>query len=468
MPRLAQGFGVVGLLGVLAVHACSSDEEPSGGDKSTGGSGGDAGDGGAPAGGAAGSETGGKGGSSGASGGSTSKGGAGGAAGAAGQAGEATGGVAGEPGAGGQGGEGAVGPGTECTACIDGGDVSSPRRVLLDQCGDSPACTRWLGCARGCSDSTCLDACDAANEEVAPYRYAIYDALCDACATECSALQFCDRACVDDVNLPLQPTAPATLALTGLYASATVPATPDAVAPYARPFQPEYELWSDGATKRRWAYIPKCGRIGTEGINHWLFPVGTRLWKEFTIPGAGAASATRVETRLLHKFAADNDTGWLYATYQWPTNVANPTPADATLVTAGVVNANGTQHDIPPVTACPQCHGSLVEKVLGFSAIQLSHDLPGVTIQKLADAGWLTHPFTVSGALARNGFNPPGTSGDQGALGYLHANCGNCHHAGTVFGGATPVRMRLMIGQETHTDSRFDCWTTVRLSSLKR
>ena len=468
--RRFEGLWAFGLLGIAALHACSSDDsddsddggDDKGGSSGSSGSGGDAGDAGAPSGGSSGAGVGGRGG---ASGGTTGKGGT---SGAAGQAGEPSGGQSGDAGggAGGQGGEGAVGPGATCVECVNGGAENSPRAVLLDQCSHSPPCSVWMRCVRGCSDSECLDACDAAHPNVAPYRYAIYDALCAACSTECSALDFCDRGCVDDVNLPLLTTAPATLAETGLYATATAPATPDAVAPYAHAFRPEYELWSDGAQKRRWAYIPKCGRIGTEGINHWLFPVGTRMWKEFTIPSANAGGATRVETRLSHRFGP-NETDWIFATYQWPANDPNPPPSAATRVTDGVTNANGTQHDIPAVAACPQCHGSLVEKVLGFGAIQLSHDLGGVTIQGLADAGWLTHPSSASGQLARNGFDPPGTQQEQRALGYLHANCGNCHHVGTMFGGATPARMRLMVGfldtvQQTDTYASLVNVPTVR------
>jgi hypothetical protein len=410
-----------------------------------GGSGGSGGDAGAPGtGGSSGSA--GKGGAGGTAG--SSKGGAGGAAG---QAGEPNGGTAGDSGSAGQGGEGATGPGDGCTMCIDGGAVDSPRATLLRNCADSPSCSAWMICVRGCSDAACLDTCESANSGVAPYRYAIYAALCDACETECNTLDFCDRTCVDDLDLGVMMTAPATLAETGLYNAPT--AAPDQVANYVRVFQPEYELWSDGAQKRRWAYLPACGRIGTEGINHWIFPVGTRMWKEFTVASStGMNAMVRVETRLLHKYGP-MDTDWLYATYQWPANDATPTAAEATLVgTAGVMNVNGTNHDIPGVAECVQCHNSLVEKVLGFGAIQLSHSLAGVNIRQLADAGWLTHPAAstaLGGRLARDGFDPPGAPAEQSALGYLHANCGNCHHAGTMFGGATPARMRLMVGMDT-------------------
>jgi hypothetical protein len=310
-----------------------------------------------------------------------------------------------------------------------------------------------MDCVRGCSDAACLDACDRANREVAPYQYAIYEAFCDACATDCAELELCDRDCVDNVNLVLQNTPPATLAATGLYEMAT--ATPDQVAPYARPFHPEYELWSDGAQKRRWAYIPPCTRIGTGGMNRWIFPVGTRFWKEFTVPSGMAGTAgVRVETRFIHKYGP-GETDWIFAAYQWPVNNAAPTAADATLASVdGVADANGTMHNIPSRANCVACHNAtLPDKPLGFGAIQLSHMEGGVTIRELADNGWLTNPAAADGDLARNGFDPPGDEATQRSLGYLHANCGNCHNIGTTHGenqvSMPPVpaaRLQLMVG----------------------
>jgi hypothetical protein len=185
------------------------------------------------------------------------------------------------------------------------------------------------------------------------------------------------------------------------------------------------------------------------------------MWKEFVIPAStSGGTPTRVETRLIHRYGP-GDTDWLYATYQWPMNNANATAQDALLVdVAGVVNANGTEHDIPARTQCPQCHsngpGPFPDKLLGFSAIQLSHNEAGVTLRALADAGWLTFPAAapgLGGGLARDGYNPPGTAEEQQALGYLHANCGNCHNGANTYGqNATampmipPARMRLMVG----------------------
>lgn len=469
MRRLAPTFGVLGLVCLAAVHACSSDDSSSGGGgNGKGGTGGDAGEGGAPStGGQSGNTNGGSGGASGTNG-NGGSGDAGGAGATAGQAGEAQGGVSGTSGNAGMGGEGAVGPGNACSMCMEGSAT-----VLQANCGTSPPCTEWLTCVRGCSDSDCLDACDAETPEVAPYQFAIYEALCDACATDCEALELCDRDCVDNVNLVNMMTPPATLAATGLYETPT--AMPNQVASYVRPFHPEYELWSDGAEKQRWAYIPRCSRIGTEGMNRWIFPVGTRMWKQFTVPsGMSAGANVRVETRFIHRYGP-GEMDWIFASYQWPQNNMAPTAADATLVPPeGVQNANGTMHDIPSRAQCVLCHHeTLPDKPLGFSAIQLSHTELGVTIQDLADNGWLTFPAAAGGALARDGFNPPGDPPTQGALGYLHANCGNCHNIGTTHGQnptamppVPPARMQLMVGslatlQDTYTyTTMFDQPTT--------
>ena len=53
------------------------------------------------------------------------------------------------------------------------------------------------------------------------------------------------------------------------------------VSPGVYRFTPAFELWSDGATKRRWIYLPPGSRIDTRDPDAWRFPTGTKLWKEF-------------------------------------------------------------------------------------------------------------------------------------------------------------------------------------------
>jgi len=255
--------------------------------------------------------------------------------------------------------------------------------------------------------------------------------------------------CVDTLNLPLVDTPPATLDQTGLYASPN--SAPDDIAPYVYEFTPRYPLWSDGAVKRRFMYLPKCTRIDTSDMNHWKFPVGTRFWKEFTF--TVNAASVRVETRFIHHYGpGDND--WLFIAYQWDPSVASPTAGNTAPVPDGVENANGTFHDIPPHNQCVFCHGNLPERILGFSAFELTGNPGNVTMAGLSHE----HLLTVA---APNGFSPPGTSVQQDGLGYLHTNCGGCHNS---FLNVTPdpvpsPRMRLLVEQTTVETT--DTYTTL-------
>jgi hypothetical protein len=70
------------------------------------------------------------------------------------------------------------------------------------------------------------------------------------------------------------------------------------------------------------------------------------------------------------------------------------------------------------------CHGGQRQRVLGFSALQLSHPARSAedwTLDRLAQAGLLSAPPAAPLAI-------PGTPTEVAALGYLHANCGSCHN----------------------------------------
>ncbi len=72
-------------------------------------------------------------------------------------------------------------------------------------------------------------------------------------------------------------------------------------------FAPQYPLWSDGASKRRWIHLPPGTAIDASRADAWEFPLGTRLWKEFSY-------GRRVETRLIERLA---DGSWRFAAYVW-------------------------------------------------------------------------------------------------------------------------------------------------------
>ncbi len=229
---------------------------------------------------------------------------------------------------------------------------------------------------------------------------------------------------------------PDKLSETGLYSDITT----ETLGPGVMEYQPRFVLWSDSATKKRWVYLPPGSKIDTSDMNYWTYPIGTKLWKEFTRDG------TRVETRLIQKNGTDD---WFMMAYQW-----NSQQDEAMAVPAGVPNAAGTPHDIPNTDACLNCHGKTKDRVLGFSAIQLSHQLGGMNLSDLASGGWLTNQPTGI-------YDPPGTATDQAALGYLHANCGLCHNENSFLFATVKMQLWLKVEELTAVTDTSTYKTTV-------
>jgi hypothetical protein len=207
---------------------------------------------------------------------------------------------------------------------------------------------------------------------------------------------------------------PRHLADTGLYVAGGITIRPDVL-----PFSPQYPLWSDGAAKRRWIWLPPGTSIDATQPDAWDFPSGTKLWKEF-------AHGRAIETRYVERAA---DGSWRFGSYVW-----NAEGTDAVLAPpAGLHTAHYT---IPSVDDCRACHEGAPVPVLGFSALQLSPDRDplaphadvagGVDLRSLAARGLLRN--LAPELLA----DPPriaaASPAERAALGYLHGNCGNCHN----------------------------------------
>jgi mono/diheme cytochrome c family protein len=218
--------------------------------------------------------------------------------------------------------------------------------------------------------------------------------------------------------------APERLSETGLY----VEGRADLVAPENRPFAPQYPLWTDGAVKARWIYLPPGSSIDAANPNEWELPVGTRLWKEFAFNGR------KVETRMIWR-ASNSE--WIFATYRWNESQTDAILAPADGVPGAAEVAAGKLHNIPSVTDCAACHGTTRPGALGFTALQLSPDRdpnaihgeplgPGmITLQTLRDEGRLSGAPADMNDAPRIVTSNPRT---RTALGYLLANCGGCHN----------------------------------------
>jgi hypothetical protein len=211
---------------------------------------------------------------------------------------------------------------------------------------------------------------------------------------------------------------------TGLFANGSLTRT----APGVLAYSPQYPLWSDGAAKRRWIRLPRGTAIDARDHDSWVFPVGTRVWKEFS-------GERRRETRLIVRTSS----GWLYATYRW-----NVEGTDAVLVPAeGAVEVDpswpGGRYVFPSRSDCLSCHEGRPTPILGFSALQLSPDRDPAAVHgespapDALDLSVLVERRMIRGLPKDWTAQPPRidapTAVERAALGYLHGNCGQCHNS---------------------------------------
>jgi hypothetical protein len=191
-------------------------------------------------------------------------------------------------------------------------------------------------------------------------------------------------------------------------------------------------LWSDGAQKSRWIYLPPGQKIDVTNLNEWVFPVGTKLWKEFSLTIGGTLK--KVETRLIHKTGAAS---WVTTTYVWNdmqtsatrlTTGMKPFPGTANMAVAGSSTTGYTGYELLADTQCMTCHQGHKDRVLGMEAILMaSPQATGLTYAMLQSQGLFTSSNTNKTVLAA-ALQIPGVTQEQDALGDLQANCGVCCH----------------------------------------
>jgi mono/diheme cytochrome c family protein len=228
-------------------------------------------------------------------------------------------------------------------------------------------------------------------------------------------------ACADEAAHP----APPHLADTGLYADFGR----RELAPGVEAFSPQYPLWTDGADKQRWIALPPGTAIDATEVDHWQFPVGTRLWKQFSF-------GRPVETRFME---LQPDGSWLYATYHWLPDGSGAPLAPAAGLRAVAATAEGRHHDLPSIADCRLCHEGTRTPVLGFSALQLSSDRDPLAPHAAPHRDGELDLDALAGRGLIRGLDPRWLSaapriaarspGERAALGYLHGNCGSCHNA---------------------------------------
>jgi len=193
------------------------------------------------------------------------------------------------------------------------------------------------------------------------------------------------------------PAEPATLSEAGLWASGV----DGPLAVGVRPYDVRYPLWTDGAEKRRFAYVPPGATIDTRAPDGWRFPVGTRLYKQFLRGGVP------VEVRVATK---TGPASWSVTAYVYRADGSDADPAPE-----GATDVLGTPHDVPSGEDCAFCHDGGEDFALAISSVQLDR----ATFDAWIDDGVLP--------AATEWLEPPGDAVEREALGWLHGNCGHCH-----------------------------------------
>jgi hypothetical protein len=220
---------------------------------------------------------------------------------------------------------------------------------------------------------------------------------------------------------------------TGLYAAGSSEIAPDHLH-----FSPQYPLWSDGATKRRWIYLPPGASIDASNPDAWEFPVGTRLWKEFSI-------GRPIETRYIERLPNGQ---WRFAAYIWDEAGVEATLAPSDGAVLEVKGAAHGRYNVPAEGDCRACHEGAAVPVLGFGALQLSTDrdplAPHGEMHSDADLKSLVARGLVRNLPKALHRSPPRIAAsspvERAALGYLHGNCAHCHNDN---GAPAPVDLTL-------------------------
>lgn len=178
-------------------------------------------------------------------------------------------------------------------------------------------------------------------------------------------------------------------------------------------------LWSDGATKLRFLYLPAGARAKADGEGLLDFPVGTALIKTFGFPEGGTLRL--IETRvLLHR-----SDGWIALPYRWDDD-----QTEATLALAGgrvaLTTPQGVSisYAIPNKNQCKECH----ELSGMFTPIgPKARNLPVAWLEAQHAAGRLDSVPSVARRVPmwEDRDNVPL---DDAARGYLDVNCAHCHN----------------------------------------
>lgn len=194
------------------------------------------------------------------------------------------------------------------------------------------------------------------------------------------------------------------------------------------PYRLQTPLWSDGAEKLRFVYLPAGAKAKSQGDGLLDLPVGAALIKTFKLEGR------LIETRvLLHRVD-----GWVALPYQW-----NREQTEARLALAGArldlttPLGQAISYAIPNKNQCKECHQ---QKDAVVPIGPKGRNLSAAWLASFHKAGKLDAVPKVTSRvpLWENRANLAATSA---ARGWLDSNCAHCHNpAGSASNSGLDLR----------------------------
>jgi uncharacterized repeat protein (TIGR03806 family) len=203
------------------------------------------------------------------------------------------------------------------------------------------------------------------------------------------------------------------------------------------PYAVTTPLWSDGAEKLRFVYVPPGLKAKAQGEGLLDFPVGSALIKTFKLEGR------LIETRvLLHRAE-----GWVALPYKW-----NAEQSEARLVLGGAREELTTpagqtiSYAIPNKNQCKECH-SLNNALVPIGP--KARNLSAAWLAGFKQAGHLDVVPKVARQVPAWDQRAKVPIADA-ARGWLDANCAHCHNPGGLASNSG-----LYLGWEERDPARF-------------
>jgi uncharacterized repeat protein (TIGR03806 family) len=189
------------------------------------------------------------------------------------------------------------------------------------------------------------------------------------------------------------------------------------------PYELNTPLYSDGADKLRYIFLPDGAKMVDDGEGGLLdLPVGSAIIKTFAF---GEGDEQRyIETRLLLHRAE----GWLALPYKW-----NAEQTEATLALVGarmdLTRPDGVQisYQIPNKNQCKNCH-QLNDVVTPIGP--KSRNLSGSWLKAQTTAGRIEAMPAVHDMVPHWSARADNPDLEKVARGYLDVNCAHCHQPG--------------------------------------